>query len=73
METTRERDIRIAWMEQHLGVPFIEMRKRSQQALADTTDNRRAMLKTEPKAGPLNLKFVDGLTAQIAARREKGK
>ena len=70
-ETSQERDKRIAWMEQHLGVPFCEMRQRSQAALADTLRNRQEM-QPSPK-GALNFQHIDEMTARIQARRDKGK
>lgn len=74
METTRERDLRIQWMRDHFKLgdkaPFAELQDITLRVKAESETNRREM---QPSKGPLNFKFVDGLTAQIAARREKGK
>ena len=70
MESPRETQLRLEWMEQHLGVPFCEMRQRSQAALADTLRNWAEM---QPSNGPLNFKYVDDLSARIQARRDRAK
>jgi len=70
MESARETALRLEWMAKHLGVSFVEMRQRSQNALADTERNRREM---QPSKGPPSFKYVDDLTARIQARRDAKK
>ena len=71
MESPRETQLRLEWCTKFLGVPFCEMRQRSQAALADTERNRREMQPSP--SGPLNFKHIDDLTKKIAERKARQK
>lgn len=70
MESAHDTALRLAWCEKHLGVPFIDMRQRSQNALADTERNRRLM--TPSKSQPSRA-YVTDMTDRVQLRMRDGK
>lgn len=70
MESARDTALRLDWMAKHLGVPFCEMRQRSQNALADTERNRRLM--TPSKSQPSRA-YVTDMTDRIQRQMRDGK
>ena len=70
MESARDTALRLDWMTKHLGVPFCEMRTRSQNAIADTERNRRLM--TPSKSQPSRA-YVTDMTSRVQSRMREGK
>lgn len=70
VESARDTALRLDWMAKWLRDPFIEMRQRSQAAIADTERNRRLM--TPSKSQPSRA-YVTDMTDRVQLRMRDGK